>query len=119
MDLGRLGRFAAIFLATCLALRAGGAAEERILILNPILPSVFPAPEPEPQPVAAPAAGGEDYFLYDLAYFAKARPGEAFLSGENVPSKLRHPALEPKVYPKLVPYILNPDPVSTDELIAP
>lgn len=119
MDLGRLGRFAAIFLATCLALQGGGSAEERILILNPVLPDVFPAPEPEAQAAVPPAAGGEDYFLYDLAYFAKARPGEAFLSGEKIPSKLRHPALEPTVYPKLVPYILNPDPNPTAELIAP
>ncbi len=119
MNLGRLGRFAAIFLATCLALQAGGAAEERILILNPVLPSIFPAPEPASQAAAPPSAGGEDYFLYDLAYFAKARPGEAFLAGENIPSKLRHPSLEPKVYPKLVPYILNPDSGPTGELIAP
>ena len=118
MNLGRLGRFAAIFLATCLALQAGGAAEERILILNPVLPSIFPAPEPASQAAAPPSAGGEDYFLYDLAYFAKARPGRRFWRGEHS-FEIEAPVPGAEGYPKLVPYILNPDSGPTGELIAP
>lgn len=126
MDRGKLGRFAGIFLAACLLLRAGGSAEERILILSPRLPNIFPADNPEadfPEAPESPAsAPGEDYFLYDLAYFAKARPAEAFLIGERTPSRLRHPGLEPRVYPRLVPYIMDPDdrePRAVDELLAP
>lgn len=126
MDLGRFGRFAAIFLASGIALQGGGSAEERILVMSPRLPNIFPAENPQADSPAASESGaaatGEDYFLYDLAYFAKARPAEAFLNGEGVSSRLRHPGLEPKVYPRLVPYIMDPDDRelrAVDELLAP